>query len=105
LHIWLKILQKILSKNNSPGNNEEHTDFIDTDLDDSMWKNRSALKKNLPENNLASIIDLHRSNKYGNNNRFIQSEKNPLFEENLNKVSDHYRSLINNFGIEVFELF
>lgn len=62
-------------------------DFIDTDLDDSMYKNRSALKKNLPENNLASIIDLHKSNKYGQNNRFIQSEKNPFFEENLRKVN------------------
>lgn len=80
------ILQKVLSKKNSSVNNEEHFDFIDTDLDDSMWKNRSALKKNLPESNLASIIDLHKSNKYGENNQFIQSEKNPLFEENLSKI-------------------
>ena len=53
-----------------------------------MWNNRKSLKKNLPETNLSSIIDLHRSNKLGMSDQFIESEKNSLFESNLNKVSD-----------------
>lgn len=51
-----------------------------------MFNNRKSLKKNLPETNLTSIIELHKSNKWNKDNQFIESQKNALFDSNLSKI-------------------
>lgn len=76
------ILERIVLRKTSLARNS-----IDVDLTDSMWYNRKSLTKNLPKSNLTTIIDLHKSNKLLNGEKFlIESEKNTKFEENLSKV-------------------
>lgn len=67
-------------------NSSNNLDFAETDLDDSMWQNRKLLKKNVLVNNLASIIDMHKSNTWNNTSLLIDSQTNERFESNLNKI-------------------
>jgi hypothetical protein len=66
---------------------ETAANLVEVGLDDSLWNNRKALKKNLTQTNLTSIIELHKSNKWADSYQTVTYEKNEYFEQNLNKVN------------------
>ncbi|CAF0710964.1 unnamed protein product [Brachionus calyciflorus] len=76
-----KVKKSSLSNENLLQNN------ADVDLNETMWENRKILAKNLPESNLARIIDTNKSNRInGEKDQFIEENRNGFFESNLNRI-------------------
>jgi hypothetical protein len=86
------VLKKLLNKNTGENINDANNNYLgkernfDTEIEDSLWQNRKVLAKNLPQSNLSKIINLHKSNKFLDENKLIKDDRNEYFESNLNKV-------------------
>jgi len=76
----VKVLEKVKDINTEKD--------IDTELNESMWENRKILSKNLPQTNLSTILDMHKSNKYSSKNLIASkfSSVNNDFEANFKRV-------------------
>lgn len=96
------IVKKI--KNNST--EELNKNETDTDLSDTMWQNRKLMTKNLPESNLAKIIDTNKSNKLINkNDQFIDeiNSKNIHLDLNIRQIESTPAYLMPKVGSFCFD--
>ena len=80
IFLYKKVLEKVKNTN-------KEKDTIDEDLSESLWENRKTITKNLPQTNLSTILDMHKSSKYWNNVANKIHSINNDFEDNFKKVS------------------
>ena len=93
-HIYYCDNKGVLKRLTSNGMKEENSVVlsavksaeINTDLNESMWSNRKVYAKNLPQSNLSTIIDLHKSNKFSDESRLILEEQNEVLSEHLSRI-------------------